>query len=201
MRSLLSVIVGALAAAILVVAESSRRRRYLKDPTRYEEPTRIALWTFTPASLMLTIGAIVSLALGWPAAAKDIDMWELAELFFVTAFGEELIFRGILLGMALVATTESRVRPAKDRTRTGFWIVSLAFGLWHVADAVLLGQANNYSGGAIAVWTVGNVLATTLASILILIPLRLRSGNVYAPSLVHLAANAPGVIAGARPIP
>jgi uncharacterized protein len=101
-----------------------------------------------------------------------------------TALAEEVIFRGVLLGLGL-------------RTRSPLAAVvssSLWFGLWHVYPTIgslgrggggaLVGDQPHKVGGA----TAGVVVATAAAGALFA-GLRLRSGSVVAPVIVHAALN------------
>jgi len=102
-----------------------------------------------------------------------------------TALGEELMFRGALLGTGL------RRRPPVAAAI----VSSAAFGVWHVLptlDGLERSSPASHGGdrpsaraGAVA----GAVAATTGAG-LVLAWLRLRSGSIVAPTLAHAALNA-----------
>jgi len=101
-----------------------------------------------------------------------------------TALSEEVIFRGVLLGLAL-----------RNRSTLGAVVSSsLWFGLWHVYPTVgslgrgAGGGAGNGGRGARAGATAGVVAATTAAG-LGFAGLRLGSGSVAAPVLAHAALN------------
>jgi len=93
-----------------------------------------------------------------------------------TALFEEVIFRGVLLGVLLRSTS-----------RLAAVIISSAlFGLWHLHAA--LGDAKG-DGLAAALGTViGTIAVTTVAGALFAY-LRLRSGSLAAPVLAHCATN------------
>lgn len=107
-----------------------------------------------------------------------------------TALLEEVLFRGVLLG--LLINTHGEVKALA--------IASLLFGLWHIFPTVSQLEkngelANNLStkrhrDGAIA----GVVLATSLAGAFFGV-LRLWTGSLLTPWLVHWIINASGVIA------
>lgn len=88
-----------------------------------------------------------------------------------TAVCEELLFRGVLLA-------------AWDRATTSRWqstaIVSVLFGLWHVAA-----EWNRTHTLAL----VGGVVFTALVSAFVFVPLRRRTDSVVAPIVVHAATN------------
>jgi membrane protease YdiL (CAAX protease family) len=101
-----------------------------------------------------------------------------------TALSEEVIFRGVLLGLAL-----------RNRSTVGAILSSsLWFGLWHVYPTV--GSLGRGAGGTAAAGgpgaragaTAGVVAATTAAG-LGFAGLRLASGSVVAPVLAHAALN------------
>jgi membrane protease YdiL (CAAX protease family) len=100
-----------------------------------------------------------------------------------TALSEEVIFRGVLLGLAL-----------RNRSTVGaIASSSLWFGLWHVYPTV--GSLGRGAGGpaaggagARAGATAGVVAATTAAGVGFA-GLRLASGSVAAPVLAHAALN------------
>jgi uncharacterized protein len=101
-----------------------------------------------------------------------------------TALAEEIIFRGVLLGLGL-----------RSRSRVGAVVTSsLWFGLWHVYPTLgslgrggggdLVGDRPQRVGGA----TAGVVAATAGAGVLFA-ALRLRSSSVAAPVIAHAALN------------
>lgn len=106
-----------------------------------------------------------------------------------TAVAEELIFRGAALGLARRSMGDAGALA----------VTSLLFGLWHVPpalDALGASAASSAVGskfGAVA----GTVAATTVAGA-VLGALRLRSGSVIAPTLVHGALNIAGFSAARR---
>ena len=100
-----------------------------------------------------------------------------------TALGEELLFRGALLGVLL----------RRHGTVTAVAWTSLCFGLWHVPptlsslrSSVLGRRAAGRAGGTAAV---AGVVAVTAAAGTGFARLRLRTGSVLAPVLAHAAIN------------
>jgi membrane protease YdiL (CAAX protease family) len=143
-----------------------------------------------PFMMVLFLGAVI-LAFIAPSVFQDERYQQSlgAMLFmvaitipFMTVIIEELAFRGVLLGTLLHTMTPLQAN-----------LVSAAsFGLWHFFTA----QAVNISVFSIPQWlvVVGVIVATTVAG-LFFGWLRLRSGSVVAPVLVHWTINAAGVIA------
>jgi membrane protease YdiL (CAAX protease family) len=104
-----------------------------------------------------------------------------------TALLEEFIFRGALLGLA--------IRGGNARLR--LLVPGLAFGCWHVVDAVH--DASHHADWSMALkllLVAGTVLAMTLASWVILEPLRLRSRSIVGPWLLHAAVNGSLIVLG-----
>lgn len=101
-----------------------------------------------------------------------------------TAVFEELVFRGVLLGMFL-----RRVSPLRAAT----WS-SLLFGLWHVLPTGLTVDNNRAfgdlaaNGAGVTVAVVAGVMGTWLAGYLFCW-LRLRANSLVAPILLHTATN------------
>lgn len=108
----------------------------------------------------------------------------------VTALGEELLFRSVLLAVLLVATS----------TRRAVAFSSLLFGLWHVVTTIgdLDGNAatDDFSVWEAALGVLGVVAVTGLAGAAFCW-LRLKSGSLAAPWLVHTVLNASTFLAGA----
>jgi membrane protease YdiL (CAAX protease family) len=121
-----------------------------------------------------------ALALAALDRASELSGPELAELLVVTAFGEELLFRGMFLPTAYRLT--GRVR--------GEIVVACSFGLWHVPDAV--GDAGDASIAVVVAVVLGQVVATTLAGFGFSW-LRHRTGSLAGPVGAHVAINLPGL--------
>ena len=103
-----------------------------------------------------------------------------------TALVEELVFRAALLGLLLRQLAPGRAVA----------VSAVLFGLWHVASASSFADANSASPAGGATWTVvpATVVATGVAGAF-LAWLRIRTGSVAAPVLVHAAVNAAFVLA------
>jgi hypothetical protein len=101
-----------------------------------------------------------------------------------TALAEEIIFRGVLLGLALRSRT-----PLGAVVSSSIW-----FGLWHVyptlgslgrgAGGEVVGDKPHRVGGATAA-----VVVSTAAAGAVFAGLRLRSKSIAAPVIAHAALN------------
>ncbi len=149
-----------------------------------EAPDRALLWTVAPATL-LWVGVLGLSAIRGVDFGMDLGGFELAGVHgaggkalgtvVVIGFGEEILFRGLLLVLA--------VRAGLDRV--GFALVSLSFAAWHIPDALPDG------GWTLeASWNVGLTVAAMFAvSQAIFVPLRLRCRSLGGPALLHAANN------------
>jgi uncharacterized protein len=103
-----------------------------------------------------------------------------------TVLWEEVAFRGVLLAAL------ARVLPV----RSAVVVAAVVFGLWHVRPNLSGVAANDLADGP---WLVGLVVVlgcvATAAAGLLFTWLRLRSGSLLAPVLLHLATNAMGTVA------
>ncbi|WP_235003233.1 CPBP family intramembrane glutamic endopeptidase [Blastococcus haudaquaticus] len=136
-----------------------------------------------------------------PLLADDrsagIDLGELAvrvlvRVPFGTVVWEEVAFRGVLVAAL------ARMVPV----RRAALIAAAAFGLWHIRPT-LGGLAANelvaddLADGPARVGAVVLVCAGTAVAGLLFTWLRLRSGSLLAPVLLHLATNSLGTVAAA----
>lgn len=107
----------------------------------------------------------------------------------VTALGEEVAFRGVLLGLLLVWYSPFRAAV----------LSSALFGLWHVlpgVDALETTTAAQLGTGFLGAASVaGQVFVTGFAG-MVFAWLRLRSGSLVAPVLAHWGLNAAAYTAG-----
>jgi uncharacterized protein len=101
-----------------------------------------------------------------------------------TAFAEEVLFRGALLGLAL----------RQRSTLAAVGTTSLLFGLWHVLPT-WTGHEGSAIGSALGegrsgrLGAVGAVVAATSVAGVAFAIVRIRSGSVLAPVLAHAALN------------
>lgn len=147
-----------------------------------------ALWVL-PAAAGVGLAVAIPLTRGWFAdeTIQGMGTWQtvyhaLVRVPFGTALAEELLFRGALLGLLL-----RRHRPA-----AALAVSSVVFGLWHVVSTVQRLEENQAAAGTDAWGQVaivgGAVVFTTIAG-MFFGWLRLRSGSILAPWLVHSATN------------
>ena len=119
-----------------------------------------------------------------PKAAYEV----LVRIPLGTAFSEEIVFRGALLGMLM---------RHQSRTRATV-LTSLLFGVWHVVPTLHRLETSPATDGRSvlfrALWVLGTVVTTSIAGG-VLAWLRLRSGSIVAPWLAHFAANGTGFAA------
>ena len=141
-------------------------------------------WTFTPPASVVGLAAIVGAARGGLALPVD----RLAGIILGTALFEEVIFRGALQSMTASGRSEL-LRLA---------VPAFAFGCWHIADAI--GDGSSHAGWGLperALLVLGTVLLMTAVSRWILEPIRVRSGSIIGPWLLHAAVNGSFVVLGA----
>jgi uncharacterized protein len=102
-----------------------------------------------------------------------------------TALFEEVAFRGVLL-----ATWERHTNLV-----TAVVVSSLVFGLWHIGPTIVALQRNGIAlDGAGWAAVAGSVAVTAVAGVLFCL-LRLHTGGLVAPVLVHTATNSLGTMA------
>ncbi|WP_448639237.1 CPBP family intramembrane glutamic endopeptidase [Geodermatophilus sp. URMC 63] len=112
----------------------------------------------------------------------------LVRIPFGTVLWEETAFRGVLLA-ALARSVSPPVAVAGS---------AALFGFWHVHPTRSALVANDLAGGPVARGlAVGLGCAATAAAGGLFTWLRLCSGSLLAPVLLHLAANAAGTLAAA----
>jgi len=141
----------------------------------------------------------LAVAVAWPPAAPfladervaGLSVGALAFRVLVriplgTAVLEEVAFRGVLFGAWAQARS---VRAAVTGS-------SAVFGLWHIGPTIVLLAENEVTLGAggLVLAVTGSVAATTVAGV-VFCGLRLRSGGIVAPALVHVATNSLGTLA------
>lgn len=119
------------------------------------------------------------------APRRELARRALLDIPLGTAVYEELVFRSALLGLAL-----RRCSPLVAVAST-----SVVFGLWHVLPALEDRRRDERVGARPMVATVApTIIATALAGVAFA-ALRLRSGSVLAPILVHATTNVGALLA------
>ena len=127
------------------------------------------------ASLPATRTAFVSGQ--FTARGPSLALWDLlVRIPLVTAAFEEFAFRGVLFASV------ARLRGLRTATVSS----AVVFGCWHILPTLA-------AGGDVA--EVGRAVAFTAASGTLLVWLRLRSGSLLAPVVVHAAVNGAGYVA------
>lgn len=102
-----------------------------------------------------------------------------------TALGEEVLFRGALLGLLL--TTYSRW--------TAVALSSLLFGLWHLLPSLSVQTANqSLSSLPLTAVIPGAIVSTALAGV-VFAWLRIRTRHLAAPVIFHAMINASALVA------
>jgi len=124
-----------------------------------------------------------------PAAARRPSRFAYEVLVRIplgTAFAEEAMFRGTLLGLSL----RQRSWPASIARN------ALCFGLWHILPTVAQARARGEARAAPA-QIAASVLGTAFAGV-VFAALRRRTGDIVAPTIVHGAVNASALGAARR---
>lgn len=147
----------------------------------------------------VVVGVGLAAALAWPAAAplladERVARLSIRDLAFQvgvriplgTVAFEEVAFRGVLLGVW-----------ARDHPVPAAVVGSSAiFGVWHIGPTLVLLAENEVALGPWGtVAAVAGSVALTAGAGAVLAALRLRTGGIVAPALVHLATNALGTLA------
>jgi membrane protease YdiL (CAAX protease family) len=118
--------------------------------------------------------------------AREVATEVLVRIPLGTVLWEEVAFRGVLLAALL------RVLPVR-RAVVG---AAAVFGLWHIRPTLGGVAANDLTDTP---WLLGLAVlvgcTATGAAGLLFTWLRLRSGSLLAPAMLHLATNAVGVLA------
>ncbi len=190
-----------LAAAAGLVALSRRWGRSWSDLGLHpaDVPAGIAVGVATVPVIASSLGVSAALppARGLFSDERVLGLsgWEawrklLVQVPLETALAEEVLFRGVLLGLTRAAAPDGVAVAA----------TALAFGAWHVLPALESHRSNPGAadaaegvGGAGAV-VAGTVLATAAAGA-VFAWLRLRSRSVVAPVLAHAALNSLAFVA------
>lgn len=152
---------------------------------------------------LVCLFGLVAFALGaspygrWVADRRVVGLRGGALAFYVlvriplgTAVVEEVVFRGVLFAAWRDAGTPTFV--------AALW-ASAAFGLWHVAPTIIGVRINDPDAARVkvAAAVLAAVVLTTIAG-LGLTWLRLESGGLVAPILLHAGINSVGALAAVK---
>jgi len=102
----------------------------------------------------------------------------LIDIPFATVLFEELLFRGLILGFLLTQTTQLYALIGS----------SVLFGIWHILPALDFAKTNDKAKGFPLLTIVGTVIFTGLTG-MVFGWLRIESGSIIAPMLIHFASN------------
>ena len=122
------------------------------------------------------------------ADAAELAYQTLVRIPLGTVLWEETAFRGVLLAALM------RVLPP----RAAVAVSAALFGFWHIRPTVSAATANDLTDGVPGL-VVAVLLgcASTAAAGVLFAWLRLRSGSLLAPVLLHVATNGLGALAAA----
>ena len=155
-----------------------------------------AMWGAVPALVVAgAIAAAARLRPGWFDDARLQGMTRRAGLRYAlvrvplgTVVWEEIAFRGVLFGAWADASGDA----------AAVFGSAAAFGLWHIGPARAAALLNGIAGRRrVLAWTAAGVVATAGAGIF-LAWLRVQSGSLLAPALLHGAANITATVAALR---
>ncbi len=122
------------------------------------------------------------------ASGREIAYQVLIRIPFGTVLWEETAFRGVLLAALL------RVLPVRSAIGTS----AAVFGVWHIRPTLSATAANGLAAGSRGrTAAVASGCVVTAAAGAFFTWLRMRSGSLLAPVLLHAAANCLGLLAAA----
>ena len=183
-NGLLAVVVAIVLARTTGTGESAVRLMVSIDEASPRASTvQRWAWAVGPAAAVIVAALIAST---WRAV--EFPWVRLGGIVVGTALLEELIFRGGLASLS--ERSGSRITQAL--------VPGVAFGLWHLVDAV--DDAREHAD-----WSVSHgiglvaltVVAMTAVSWFVFEPLRRRCGSIVGPWLLHAAVNGVMVVLGA----
>ena len=192
------VVVNVAAAAALLVAARATGLSWVELGLS-RRALRAGLRWGGGAAALVAVGCAVALAipplrelladervagLGWGEIAGRV----LLRIPFGTVLWEEIAFRGVLFASL------ARLMPVRRAAAAG----AVVFGLWHIRPTLSGLDANDLvEGPAARAAAVLLVCSGTAVAGLLFTWLRLRSGSLLAPALLHLATNSVGTLAAA----
>jgi uncharacterized protein len=164
--------------------------------SRRAAPVGLATGTGIAVAVAVVIGIGAAVPLTRPlfedqrmadvSGAGELTYLALVRIPLGTALFEEFAFRGVLL--ALVARRTSMVAAVA--------VSSVLFGLWHIRPTLGAVRSNDLAedGLVLVAVLVGTVAVTTIAGVLFC-GLRLATGSLLAPVVVHGAINSLAAVA------
>lgn len=173
---------GIIYFAKLTTAELGLQKRALKKGTKLGG--LIAAAIFSVLGIVYVVQPEIFRDGRYTMNTAGLAWYLLIVMPFMTVILEELLFRGVTLGLL-------------QRKLSAGWAVgftSVAFGLWHVfsAKGVILPNIGQHFIVPTFLVTIGVILVTGLAGV-VLAFVRLKSKSLLAPILVHWAINASAV--------
>lgn len=143
------------------------------------------------AAAVMAIGAALPVTRGFFEDERvqiDNGLGELAyqaliRIPFGTVLFEEVAFRGVLLALLM----------QRMSIRSAVLVNSALFGLWHIVPSLGASETNGIDGLAQTGAVAGAVVVTFVGGV-VFCALRLRSGHLVAPVLLHLAFNVTGYV-------
>lgn len=135
---------------------------------------RPSLWIFVPPLLVVAGWGIVAVTRG---GFTRVPIIEALRVVVAAGTGEELIFRGAVLGLAL-----------RRGSYAAFCISSAAFGLWHLPDAV--GDlCASWKWQADVLFVLATVVVMAVVGWVLFANLRFLGRLIWAPVLLHISWN------------
>lgn len=115
---------------------------------------------------------------------KNLLKKTLVEIPITTVLFEEILFRGLLVGYFLTQTSDINA----------ILLSSVLFGFWHILPALNFAKTNKAAQGLPVITIIGTIIFTTLTG-MAFAWLRVVSGSILAPMLIHFASNSGGYMA------
>lgn len=126
-----------------------------------------------------------------PRNARALIFDLLVRLTFLTALCEELLFRGVLLWVWMAAL-DTEVDSSVISSIPPIAAAGVAFGLWHIMPTVVRQRA---MGSRASVLVIARDVGGTFIFAVVMGLLRLRTGSIVGPWLVHVGLNASAIMA------
>ena len=108
----------------------------------------------------------------------------LIDIPFITVIFEEVLFRGLILGYLLKHSGQTEA----------IVVSSILFGLWHILPSLNFAKTNEKANGLPLATITGTVVFTAITGVFFAW-LRVESGSIVAPIMIHYVANSGGYTA------